>query len=374
MNILKYCLLIALSLTGALRAESTAVVPPPVPADPLAEVLPVLETKFPDFATLNYKPGDHLTDLIARSNGKLALTTPPLLSTAMILKAPVTLPDNVLYWRLATFSPEKTWLEIGSSLQQIAPATTGVILDLRSNLTPDDYRGAAQVLGFFAPDDITHFRLSSGATDPAKAPFRLAPGQFSFHVPIVVLVNNQTNGAAEALASCLKADGAIVIGRATAGRIGVFEEQKLNSGQVLRYYISSVGSEADASSLFHVPQHPLLWSQPVTPDIALSVNDRAEKAALVLIRDNRINDVIGESAERHRLSEASLVRGQDPELDDYLASLEKGPVLLSLPVIHDNVLISALDSLRAIRLSEAPSSPATTTAKASTPATTSSVQ
>jgi hypothetical protein len=133
-------------------------------------------------------------------------------------------------------------------------------------------------------------------------------------------------------------------------------------------------SADDPAGAFRFRTEAPAWGHPVVPDIALKVNDRTEKAALVLIRDNHISDVIEESAERHRLSEASLVKGQDPELDDYLASLEKGPVLLSLPVIHDVVLISALDSLRAIRLSERLSTEATTTAKVSTPATTSSVQ
>ena len=83
----------------------------------------------------------------------------------------------------------------------------------------------------------------------------------------------------------------------------------------------------------------------------MTVHDHDEKAALILIKDNQILDVIQESAERHRMTEAALVQGQDPEWDDYLASLEQRPVLLSLPVIHDVVLISALDSLKAIRLS-----------------------
>jgi hypothetical protein len=74
------------------------------------------------------------------------------------------------------------------------------------------------------------------------------------------------------------------------------------------------------------------------------------------------------------MSEASLVEGQDPEWDDYLASLKQQPVLLSLPIIHDVVLITALDSLKAIRLSQSPL-PAQTTASASTsPPAPSSVQ
>jgi len=110
-----------------------------------------------------------------------------------------------------------------------------------------------------------------------------------------------------------------------------------------------------------------LWGQPISPDIGPVVNDSTERAALALIKDNHIADVIQESAERHRMSEASLVEGEDPEWDGYLASLEKKPVLLSLPVIHDAVLISALDSLKAICLSQRPF-PAQATANASPPA------
>jgi hypothetical protein len=90
----------------------------------------------------------------------------------------------------------------------------------------------------------------------------------------------------------------------------------------------------------------------------------------VLIKDNHILDVIQESPERHRLSEATLVQGQDPEWDDYLASLEQKPFLLSLPVIHDVVLITALDSLKAIQLSQRspPALPAQAQAEASPPA------
>ena len=255
------------------------------------------------------------------------------------------------YWRLASFvlPPGKALPDIATQLHQAAGTAPGIILDFRTNTTPDDYEGAKLLRTLF---DTTNDRM-----------------------PIVVLTNDRTVGAAEAFAGYLQADGAIIVGRPTAGKVALFQEDKLSSGQVLRYVVPSKGDD-DPVSAFRFRTEAPAWGHPVVPDIALKVNDRSEKAALVLIRDNHISDVIEESAERHRLSEASLVKGQDPELDDYLASLEKGPVLLSLPVIHDVVLIGALDSLRAIRLSERPPAgeAATTTAKASTPATTSSVQ
>ena len=336
-----------LLLTGlVLRAEPASVVSPSAAPDPLAEALPILQSKYPDFQALNYKQGDRLGDLIARSEGKITLGAP---EAAPIPILTATLPDGILYWRLASFAlpPGKSWPDLAPQLHQAAGTAPGIILDLRANSTPDDYAGARLLLKFFDPN--------------------------SDHLPIVVLTNDRTVGAAEAFAGYLQATGAIVVGRPSAGKAAIFQEDKLSTGQVLRYVAAPNGSD-DPMSAFRFRNELPAWGRPVVPDIALKVNDRTEKAALVLIRDNHISDVIEESAERHRLSEASLVKGQDPELDDYLASLEKGPVLLSLPAIHDVVLISALDSLRAIRLSERLSAEATTTAKASPPATTSFVQ
>ena len=145
-----------------------------------------------------------------------------------------------------------------------------------------------------------------------------------------------------------------MIGRATAGKAAVFTEQKLSSGEVLRYVTGDVFL-ADGSAL---------WQHPVVPDISLNVHDQTEKGALVLIGHHGVLDVIQEDPERHRMSEAALVQGDDPEWDEYLASLKKKPFLLTLPTIHDVVLISALDSLKAIRLSQRHE---TTSTDASTP-------
>jgi hypothetical protein len=340
---------LCLVLTGALlRAEPSTVAPPSATADPLAEVLPILQAKYADFPALNYKPGDKLEDLITRSGGGISLEPAPLaLSPTPILNA--TLPDNVIYWRLASFAlPQgKTWADLATQLRQASSTATGIILDLRSNSTPDDYQGAKQTLGFFMPVEKTAAPLTEA--------------------PVVVLTDSRTAGAAEALAGYLQADGALVMGQATAGKVGVFGEQKLSSGEILRYVVPTTPVD-DPALAFKFRAEVPTWGHPVLPDISIATDERAEKSALTLIRDNHVMDVIQESAARHRMSEASLVQGQDPEWDDYLSSLEQKPVLLSLPVIHDVVLISALDSLKAIRFSQA-TAPAqsTTTANASSP-------
>lgn len=321
--------LLLFAVPGLRAADGPAISAAPTAADPMTEVLPILKSRYADFSALHYKEGDHLTDLINRSNGKIRIVTPDTPGPVPIITA--SLPDGVIYWRLASFMPKKDWAELGGELNSAlsTPDLTGAILDLRSNMDSTDYTGARQILGFFAPDDTKTFG------DPrAKASSALLTLDHRFGAPLVVLVNPDTTGVAEALAARLKLDGALVIGHATSG--GGYEDHKLTSGQVLRFAVTSSSEALPALS----------------PDIALDVNDHNEKAALMLIRDNHISDVIEEPSERHRLSEASLVKGQDPELDDYLLSLERKPVLLSLPVVHDPVLISALDSLRAIRLSQ----------------------
>lgn len=357
MNIFKLTLPNLLLLTGPILWAEPPAVAPASAATPLAEALPILQSNYVDFKGLHYKEGDNLSDLIARSNGKISLGPPEMTERTPILTA--ALPGGILYWRLASFTPKKDWADLAGDLKTMIDLqhAIGAVLDLRSTMAPDDYAGAAQVASFFVPMDATLYKYL-----PQKGALPLPIPDREFQGPLVVLTNEYTAGAAEALAACLKADGALVIGRATAGKASFFEEDKLSSGQILRFTVAQTS----------LPDGTPLLGHAVLPDIALAVDDRSEKAALILIQDNHISDVIEESPERHRMSEASLVQGQDPEWDEYLASLEKGPVLLSLPSIHDTVLISALDSLRAIRLSQRPV-PAQATANASLPAS-SSVQ
>ena len=332
-----------LAAGGGLIAEPAAAPTAPSAAsapvaDPTAEALPILQAKYVNFADLHYQTGDHLSDLTARSEGKISLVSPESSTPTPILNA--VLPDGIAYWRLGSFTPKKDWASVAGDLKSMIDTqhVFGAVLDLRANAS-DDYAGAAQVLSLFVPNDTSLLRYAVQVKTPETPAPVLAQPHFSG--PIIVLTNDQTANAAEALAGCLKSDGGLVIGRATAGT--GFEEAKLSNGEILR---------------FAVPLSPQIGDtmiRPVTPDIAMNVDDRNERAALTLIRDDHVLDVIQESAERRRMSEASLVKGQDPEWDAYLASLENGRVLLSLPRIHDPVLVTGLDSLRAIRLSEAPS-------------------
>ena len=157
---------------------------------------------------------------------------------------------------MATFTPKKDWASFASDLSTMVNSQhdIGAILDLRSNSTPDDLAGAAQILSLFVPDDTTFLKCLAQKKDAAGLPTLPILGH-DFNGPIVVLTNGQTTGAAEALADCLKADGALVVGRATPGQAAIFEEQKLASGQILRFVTGNV-SLADGTPLGAIPSHP----------------------------------------------------------------------------------------------------------------------
>ena len=102
-----------------------------------------------------------------------------------------------------------------------------------------------------------------------------------------------------------------------------------------------------------------LWNNPVVPDIGIAADDKKEQAALALIGQEHVADVIGEAAERHRMSEAALVHGEDPEIEASL--LLRDPKTAAAPsavAAQDVVLVDALDSLKAIRLSQRADAPA----------------
>ena len=277
---------------------------------------------------------DDLQDLIAQSRGGLSVTTAPQSTTRMFSAV---LPGNVVYWRAESFTPATTWESLAE--QTNSQASSGLILDLRSNTTPDDFAGALQVANFMSagkPGLVVHNSKFSVTASAAVASLRGQP-------TIIVLTDHQTRGAAEALAACLKARGALVMGEATEGKAAVFKEVPLASGGVLRY----------ATAHVYLADGTDLWDHPVTPDVTTSMPEKDEMNALALIDQNQVSAVIGEAGLRHRMSEAALVRGQDPEQDEFLAAREKNATQVeqnALPATHDIALVEALDSLKAIHV------------------------
>jgi C-terminal processing protease CtpA/Prc len=319
-------------------------------ADPLGEAVPVLQSGFVDFSRLHVRPGESLDDIVLSSGREIALQSPVAAKTAPAPILAALLPEQIVYCRAASFRPASSWTDLAGQLGKwLGQGVQGVVLDLRSNGAPDDFDGASHLAGLFLPAGTPLFDLrdahgrlqpySSLAPDsPARSDVTLPST-----VPLVVLTDKRTAGAAEGLAASLRAHAALVLGEATAGEGGLFADHPLASGQVLHYLTAEVV----------MPDGATLWDHPVVPDIDVTADAKKEQVALALIGQQHIADVIGEAAQRHRMSEASLVRGEDPEIDASLAAQAAGPGGLSTPLAtQDIVLVDALDSLKAIRFSQ----------------------
>lgn len=318
-------------------------------AAPLREALPVLQSGYVDFARLQVRPDDRLETLAARSGGGIVV------GPAEAAKAPdpapmmaALLPDGVVYCRAASFRPAASWEDLAGQLDKwVGQGAEGAVIDVRSNGTPQDFEGAAHLAGIFTPAGTPLFSLRD-ARGGLHAYASLAPGASgrALPVPLMVLTDGRTAGAAEGLAAALRLHGALILGQATSGQGGSFADQTLSSGRLLHYLAAEV----------LLPDGTSLWGHPVEPDIGVTADARKQDLALALIGQQHVADVIGEAALRHRMSEASLVRDEDPEI---AAALTTGPSAPSSPLLQqDIVLVDALDSLEAIRFSQRAEAPA----------------
>jgi hypothetical protein len=240
-------------------------------------------------------------DLVASTVGVFApASASPSLTPATGRLFSAVLPGNIIYWRAASFTPSTTWDDLAAQTNQQASSAAGLVLDLRSNNSPEDFAGALHVASF----------LSKDQTDStfAKAAFHGDVTALQGAPIVIVLVNRETRGAAESLASTLQAQGALVMGEATRGR------------------------------------------HAVVPDVTTTADARDEAVSLALIDRQQVAQVISESATRHRLSEAALVQGQDPEQEAFIASHEQAEPASAASVPHDMALLEAIDSFKAIRV------------------------
>lgn len=349
-------LLAGLSFLASLPGRSDSATPNLSPDSKAPEAWAVLRDHYLDFNRLDLKSPGRLEDWVNASKGGLSLTAPsPAEGLPGIITA--TLPGGVIYWRLATFQPETSWSDLEASLdKECQQGAKGIILDLRNSLAPDDYDGAARAASSFIPPGTPLFMVATGGGDLPAQVYRSTAIQPPVNLPMIVLINQQTYGAAEALGAILKERGALMMGNETPGNGALYGQQKLSSGQVLRYATVPV-TLADGTPL---------WRHPVIPDISLSPDETIEKNALAQIDRHGVLDVIRQSEEHPRLSEASLVRGDDPELDAYVLNHEKKPAdapTTASQVVQDTTLIDAIASLKAIQVSQikgGASSPAST--------------
>jgi len=270
--------------------------------------------------------------------------------------------DNLAYVRIGAVSSM-----LPASLQKVIQQhsssikLTGVVIDLRYT-SGTDYEAAGKSAELFIPGAQPLLKWSDEVvSSTAKTD--------TIQLPLAILVNRNTSGAAEALAAVLRSTGAgLILGNRTAGHGFIVRDYPLRDGSTLRL-------AADPVSLAN---GTLIGTNGVKPDIDVTVSAEEERVyyadAFSVARTDSLramtngvgtNQLAG--ARRTRFGEAELVRehragirrggGSDaPEMPGETpqpgrpgnSQSDNNSANPHRPVVNDPALARALDLLKGL--------------------------
>jgi hypothetical protein len=237
---------------------------------------------------------------------------------------------------------------VRDAFERLGPTNkpAGLVLDLRY-AGGADYAAAAGVADLFARKEQPLLNWGGGVV-------RSREKSDAITVPVAVLVNRQTAGAAEALAGVLRETGTgLIFGSRTAGQAMIAREFPLKDGEVLRI----------ATAPIQLGSGIALSAQGVKPDIAVEVSPQDERAyyedAFKNIPRNSLlaganaaetNGVNGTNRTRRgRFNEAELVRERKEGIleggEAPVGAMESEP---EPPMVQDPALARALDVLKGL--------------------------
>lgn len=216
----------------------------------------------------------------------------------------------------------------------------GLVLDLRF-ADGEDYAAAAAVTDLFLADEKDLLDWGQGLVHSTAKINAL-------EWPVVVLVNGDTAGAAEALAALLRETGnGLILGSRTIGAAMTTKTFTLSNGQQLRIATEPVKLAGGTA----LPRTGLL------PDIQVTVTPAEEKfywndpygqLAATAVTTNTSANVTNRVARRTRTNEADLVRARKQGLDLDGESIPHHEPEAEVRVIRDPVLGRAVDLLKGL--------------------------
>lgn len=215
----------------------------------------------------------------------------------------------------------------------------GIVLDLRF-AGGTEYAGAANAANLLVAQDTPLLDWGNGLV---RGSTQSAPPD----LPVTVLVNQETRGAAEALAASLRAANVgLVLGNRTAGKAAIYREFPLADGRRIRL----------ATARIRVGENQVLGPDGVQPDIQVRVAPEQERAYLsdpyttITGLSTGTNQLVGSVQVRRRVTEADLVR-QRRAVNEGTAVSNAAPVAATEPqpkVVRDPVLGRAIDLIKGL--------------------------
>lgn len=286
---------------------------------------------------------------IAALRGKVAIveTGQPKPASEPALAATNLLEGNIAYVRLAGLD-ETLSAQLAETLARWSASNSpaGLVLDLRF-AGSDDYAAAAAVADLFQTK-------ARPLLDWGKGAVRSKEKSDAVRMPIAVLVNRETGGAAEALAAVLRETGVgLLLGNATAGRALIGQEFPLKDGRRLRVAMVPVkigdgvelntrGVQPDITVATSAAEERLLLDDPYGSSIKFAGTNSTDQLA------SNGSGLTNRAARRPRPNEADLVRARRDgvNLDEgFLDARSSEP---AKPLIRDPVLARAVDLIKGL--------------------------
>jgi hypothetical protein len=226
--------------------------------------------------------------------------------------------------------------ELDNALNDFAAKKVdALVLDLRAAGQAFDFAAAAEFAKRFVPQGEELFTMHG--PDPAKNRTFTSDRSPAYSGFLSVLIDEETVGAAEALASVLRArDKAILIGQSTGGGAVAYADLPLSNGLVLHV----------ASMEAILPEQTASFPHRVQPEIPVAQSLAAKREIFTQSLTKGMGPFIFEE-DRPHLNEAALLAGTNPEIEaiqdrqERRARGEKAP-------LHDAVMQRAVDVITSI--------------------------
>jgi C-terminal processing protease CtpA/Prc len=298
----------------------------------------------------------------AAVKGLIAQLGPYVMLVDPKTKAEAANEDAIISDRTAVFDEHYGYVRLGqvnaelpgqfrSVLNQLQATNNlrGLVLDLRF-ATGQDYVAAAKTANLFISEAKPLLQWGDTKLDSTAKTHH-------FSLPLAILINLKTSGAAEALAGILRqTDTALLLGGSSAGKALLYRDFPLENETTLRI----------ASAVIRLGDNRPLPITGIMPDIQVVVSQAEESAFyqdaywaakpatnLVSLSTKEGTDPARNAAtnrSRHRLNEADLVRmkKEGQRLEEEPTFALSSPLELSQPTIQDPALARALDLLKGL--------------------------
>ncbi len=329
-----------LAFTAILQWQMTASAEAIAPLD-YNEVRDIIRTQLPGVTDAELDRGA-LEGLLHSVRGKVTIvgTKTNDAADAPVSKA-TSLVEGIGYMRVSNVSEGlAASVTAGVAAISVTNKLTGLILDLRFT-AGDDYVAAAATADLFLSDERPLLDSGQGVIKSTAKTNALS-------LPVTLLVNAETVGAAEALAEVMRDTGTgLILGNVTRGAAMTSREFTLKNGRKLRI----------ADGPVKLGNGSLIAEKGVTPDILVTVSEAEERAYMddpfatpgrSVTATNLTATTTNRTPRRARLTEADLVRARREGVrpDEDLTSQREPESEKQL--IRDPALARAVDLLKGL--------------------------